>query len=83
MWRCIRVLNRREFPPRQLLSVIAKFTWKEEDNARNYLNHLFDPGALWRVAAMESHSRNWGYMPTGGLGLVLVVVVILVLLGRI
>ncbi len=30
-----------------------------------------------------SHSRQWGYAPTGGLGLVLVVVVVLVLLGRI
>ena len=29
------------------------------------------------------HSREWGYMPTGGLGVVLVVVVILLLLGRI
>ena len=30
-----------------------------------------------------SHSRDWGYAPTGGLGLVILVVVILVLLGRI
>jgi hypothetical protein len=30
-----------------------------------------------------SHSREWGYVPTGGVGLVLFVVVILVLLGRI
>jgi hypothetical protein len=30
-----------------------------------------------------SHSRRWGYFPTGGLGVVLVIVVILVLLGRI
>ncbi len=30
-----------------------------------------------------SHSREWGYAPTGGVGLVLVVVVILLLLGRI
>lgn len=30
-----------------------------------------------------SHSRDWGYAPTGGIGLVLVVVVILLLLGRI
>ena len=30
-----------------------------------------------------SHSRNWGYGPTGGLGLVLAVVVILVLLGKV
>jgi FtsH-binding integral membrane protein len=29
-----------------------------------------------------SHSREWGYVPTGGLGLVLLIVVILVLLGR-
>jgi hypothetical protein len=29
-----------------------------------------------------SHSREWGYAPTGGLGLALVVVVILLLLGR-
>jgi hypothetical protein len=30
-----------------------------------------------------SHSREWGYAPTGGLGLVLVVVVILLVIGRI
>lgn len=29
------------------------------------------------------HSRNWGYGPSGGIGLVLVIVVILVLTGRI
>jgi hypothetical protein len=28
------------------------------------------------------HSRNWGYGPSGGLGLALVVVVVLLLLGR-
>jgi hypothetical protein len=28
-----------------------------------------------------SHSRNWGYYPTGGVGLVLAVVVVLLLLG--
>ena len=28
------------------------------------------------------HSRNWGYIPSGGLGTVLVILVILVLLGR-
>jgi Protein of unknown function (DUF3309) len=28
------------------------------------------------------HSRDWGYFPTGGLGLVLFIVVILLLLGR-
>jgi hypothetical protein len=29
------------------------------------------------------HSRNWGYAPTGGLGLVLAILVVLLLLGRI
>jgi len=29
------------------------------------------------------HSRNWGYYPSGGLGLVLALFLILVLLGRI
>jgi hypothetical protein len=29
-----------------------------------------------------SHSRNWGYGPSGGLGLVLVVVVVLLFMGR-
>lgn len=29
------------------------------------------------------HSRDWGYFPTGGVGLVLLIVVILLLLGRI
>ena len=29
------------------------------------------------------HSRNWGYYPSGGLGLILVIVVILMLLGLI
>ena len=29
-----------------------------------------------------SHSRDWGYAPTGGLGLALVIVVVLLILGR-
>ena len=29
-----------------------------------------------------SHSRNWGYLPTGGLGVVLLIVLLLVLSGR-
>jgi hypothetical protein len=29
------------------------------------------------------HSRNWGYYPTGGLGLILLIVVVLLLIGRI
>jgi hypothetical protein len=29
------------------------------------------------------HSRSWGYYPSGGLGLILLILVILLLLGRI
>lgn len=29
------------------------------------------------------HSRNWGYYPSGGLGITLVVVIALLVLGRI
>lgn len=29
-----------------------------------------------------SHSRNWGYGPSGGLGLIVVILLILVLTGR-
>lgn len=28
------------------------------------------------------HSRNWGYYPSGGLGLVLLVLLVLLLMGR-
>jgi multisubunit Na+/H+ antiporter MnhB subunit len=30
-----------------------------------------------------SHSRRWGYGPSGGLGLVVLILVILILMGRI
>lgn len=30
-----------------------------------------------------NHSRNWGYYPSGGLGLVLVILLVLLLLSRI
>ena len=29
------------------------------------------------------HSRNWGYVPSGGLGLIVLILIILLLLGRI
>ena len=29
------------------------------------------------------HSRNWGYYPSGGVGLVLLIVVVLLLMGRV
>jgi hypothetical protein len=39
--------------------------------------------ALLGVFPRWSHSRNWGYVPSGGVGLILLIVVVLILLGRI
>jgi len=40
---------------------------------------------LMLIGAVPSwpHSRNWGYGPSGGVGLVVLIVVILLVLGRI
>ena len=40
---------------------------------------LFLVGAL----PMWPHSRNWGYYPSGGFGLVALILLILVLVGRV
>ncbi len=39
---------------------------------------------LFLVGALPTwpHSTNWGYYPSGGLGFLLVVVIVLVVLGR-
>jgi hypothetical protein len=29
-----------------------------------------------------SHSKNWGYGPSGGIGLVLIILIVLLLMGR-
>jgi len=39
--------------------------------------------ALLGAIPTWSHSRDWGYFPSGGLGIVLLVVVVLLLSGRI
>lgn len=39
--------------------------------------------ALLGVLPRWSHSRTWGYAPTGGVGLALLIVVILLVFGRI
>ena len=40
---------------------------------------------LFLLGALPSwpHSRSWGYGPSGGLGLVVLILVILILMGRI
>lgn len=39
--------------------------------------------ALFGSLPRWPHSRNWGYYPTGGLGLVLLIVIVILLLGQI
>lgn len=40
---------------------------------------------LMLIGALPSwgHSRNWGYFPSGGLGLILLIIIVLALMGRI
>jgi hypothetical protein len=38
--------------------------------------------ALLGVLPRWSHSREWGYAPSGGVGLILVIIIVLLLLGR-
>ncbi len=40
---------------------------------------------LFMVGAFPtwSHSANWGYFPSGGLGILLIIVVVLLAMGRI
>jgi hypothetical protein len=39
--------------------------------------------ALLGALPRWSHSRSWGYFPSGGLGLLLLIVIVLVVLGQI
>ncbi len=39
--------------------------------------------ALLGVLPRWNHSRSWGYAPSGGVGLVILILVILLVLGRI
>ena len=39
--------------------------------------------ALVGIIPIWPHSRSWGYAPSGGVGLVVIILVILLLLGRI
>jgi hypothetical protein len=38
--------------------------------------------ALLGALPRWSHSRSWGYVPSGGVGLALLIIVVLVFLGR-
>ena len=72
-------------PARSLLaSELNPLTRDTEENPVTLGTILLIVLVLMLVGAFPrwSHSRNWGYAPSGGLGLVLVVVVLL-LMGRI
>jgi hypothetical protein len=59
---------------------------KEESEERNMLGTVLVVILLLAfVGALPRwpHSRNWGYYPTWGLGLILLIVVVLLIIGRI
>jgi hypothetical protein len=61
-------------------------TWSQDEKEQNKLGTILIVIlilALLGVLPRWSHSRSWGYAPTGGLGLILLVVVVLLVLGRI
>jgi hypothetical protein len=61
-------------------------TWSQDEKEQNMLGTILIVIlilALLGVLPRWSHSRSWGYAPTGGLGLILLVVVVLLVLGRI
>jgi hypothetical protein len=39
--------------------------------------------ALLVIIPVWPHSRSWGYVPSGGVGLIVIILLILLLLGRI
>ena len=39
--------------------------------------------ALIGALPIWGHSKSWGYFPSGGLGLIVVILIVLVLMGRI
>jgi hypothetical protein len=70
----------------RLRSVCALTFEKEKEWSNNMLGTILIVIlilALLGALPRWSHSKDWGYMPTGGLGLVLFIVVILLVLGRI
>jgi uncharacterized protein DUF3309 len=60
--------NEREIPKEERMSVILVII---------LILMIFGASPVW------PHSANWGYGPSGGLGFILVVILILILLGRI
>jgi Protein of unknown function (DUF3309) len=60
------------------------FLHSNQTGDENMLTILVVILVLMLVGALPSwpHSRNWGYYPSGGLGLILLIVIILLLMGH-
>jgi hypothetical protein len=56
--------------------------WKEEHNMLATLLLVVLVLALVGALPRWPYSREWGYYPSGGLGLVLIIVLLLVLMGH-
>jgi len=93
-----RIFHERIDPPFQPISSLSSFdhyetggtaitkTDRQEEGRPKMLGTILIVIlilALIGALPRWSHSREWGYAPTGGLGLVLFVVIILLVLGRI
>ena len=61
------------------------FIIKKKGNTMSIGTILLVVLILFLVGALPTwpHSKNWGYYPSGGLGLVVLILLILVLMGRI
>ena len=59
----------------------SQIAGKEEKHGYD-TDRYFDSRLSWALPAWP-HSRSWGYYPSGGLGLILLILIILMLMGRI
>ncbi len=68
----------------QKLGVINATTHVAEEKAMSLGTILLIVLVLMLIGAIPAwpHSRNWGYYPTGGIGIVVIVVLVLLVAGR-
>jgi hypothetical protein len=82
-------LNRLNFVRRRTDKILEKTNSSDENQARrNEMNIgtilvIVLVLALLGVIPTWGYSRNWGYGPSGGIGVVVLIIVILLLLGYI
>ena len=68
-----------------MVNQLRKNGFKQQERRKNMGTILIVILILILVGALPTwtHSKSWGYYPSGGLGLVLLIVIILMLMGRI